>query len=279
VSARRFVVDAQGLSDHELAAIHAMLARAPQDPPTLADIWRLMDGAWAELGCDEYAPTEECLGSFYRHPVWALNGMFVEQDAESRGHREAIAAYLRRLAPGRILDYGGGYGSMARLAAAALPASRVELYEPFPSAAALARAAPFANLRFVSRPGAAYDAALCLDVLEHVPDPLPPLIALAESLRAGGRLVIANNFYPLIRCHLPATFHLRYSFPLFAALLGLRREGRLPGAAATIYRNVRSTAAPWRALRLLEAASRAAYPGLRGAHRAYQRARGRTGRL
>jgi SAM-dependent methyltransferase len=269
------VVEPAGLSPAELAAIRAMLARVGRDPPALADVWRLMDEAWAALGCDERRPDPARLAAFYRHPVWALNGMFAEQDAESRGHREAVAAWLRALAPARVLDFGGGYGGMARLAAAALPAATVALYEPYPSAAALALAAGHPNLRLVAEPGRGYDAAVCLDVLEHVPDPLPALAALAGALRAGGRLAIANNFYPVIRCHLPGTFHLRYSFPLFAALLGLRREGRLPAAAAELYRKTRDVAPPWGALRALEGASRLAFPALRAAHRAY---RGATGR-
>lgn len=270
-----FVVEEAGLSAAERREIRAMLARMPGGQPSLAAIWRLMDEVWAALGCDERRPDPERLAAFYRHPVWALNGMFTEQDPLSRGHRAAIATWLRGLAPARVLDFGGGYGAMARLAAAALPEGAVELYEPYPSAAARARAAAHPNLRLVAEPGRDYDAALCLDVLEHVPDPLPPLAALAGALRDGGRLAIANNFYPVIRCHLPGTFHLRYSFPLFAGLLGLRREGRLPAALADIYRKVRASPPPWPALRALEAASRAAYPALRAAHRGYRAARRR----
>lgn len=271
------VVEPAGLSERELRAVEALLARVPEGRPALTDIWRLMDEAWAELGLDERRPDPERLAAFYRHPVWTLNGMFVEQDPQSRGHREAVAAWLRGLAPARVLDFGGGYGSMARLAAAALPSAAIEVYEPFPSAAALARAAGHANLRFVAAPGTGYDAAVCLDVLEHVPDPLPALAALAGALREGGGLAIANSFYPVIRCHLPGTFHLRYSFPLFARLLGLRRLGRLPAAPADRYRKVRADPPPWPVLRALEAASRAAYPALWAAHRAYRRAKRSAG--
>lgn len=271
------VIDPSGLSPADLAVIQALLARLEQYPLTLADLWRLMDAVWAELGLDERRPDPALLQAFYRHPIWALNGMFTEQDPQSRGHRAALVAWLQRLAPARVLDYGGGYGVLARMAAAALPASTVELYDPFPSTAASARAAAHPNLRIVPSPGHGYDAVLCLDVLEHVPDPLEPLAAMARALRPGGYLAIANNFYPLIRCHLPGTFHLRYSFPLFAGLLGLQREGRIPAALADIYRKTGDRPPPWPALRALELASRAAYPLLLLAHRAYRRARGRAG--
>ncbi len=272
-----FTIDPSGLSPAELAVIQALLARLAQHSPTLADLWRLMDDVWAELGLDERRPDPVLLRVFYCHPIWALNGMFTEQDPQSRGHRAALVAWLQRLAPARVLDYGGGYGALARMAAAALPASTVELYDPFPSAAARARAAAHPNLRIVRTAGRGYDAVLCLDVLEHVPDPLEPLAEMVAALRPGGYLAIANNFYPLIRCHLPGTFHLRYSFPLFAGLLGLRREGRVPAALADIYRKTGDRPPPWPALRALELASRAAYPALLLAHRVYRRARGRAG--
>ncbi|NWF78821.1 MAG: class I SAM-dependent methyltransferase [Chloroflexi bacterium] len=272
-----FAVDPSGLSPAELTVIQALLARLAQHSLTLAGLWRLMDDVWAELGLDERRPDPALLQAFYRHPIWALNGMFTEQDPQSRGHRAALVAWLQRLAPARVLDYGGGYGALARTAAAALPTSTVELYDPFPSAAARARAAAHPNLRIVRTPGRGYDVVLCLDVLEHVPDPLEPLAEMAGALRPGGYLAIANNFYPLIRCHLPGTFHLRYSFPLFAGLLGLRRAGRVPAALADIYRKTSDRPPPWPALRALELASRAAYPPLLLAHQVYRWGRSRAG--
>lgn len=272
-------IDPAGLSGDELAELERLLAQLPS-PPTVQAIWRLMDAAWAELGCDELRPDPARLGAFYRHPVWALNGMFVEQDPESRGHREAIVAWCRSALAaepstlsGRILDYGGGYGSLARMVAAALPAWRVEVYEPYPSAAALARAAALPNLHYVADLGAGYSSVLCLDVLEHLIDPLPELARMAGALAPGGRLVIANHFYPAIRCHLPGTFHLRYSFPLIARLAGLAWAGRCPGSPATIYRRVGRRAPNLAALRRAEQLSRALYPALWGAHRVYRRLR------
>lgn len=267
-------IDPAGLSGAELAELERLLAQLPS-PPTVQALWRLMDAAWAELGCDERRPDPARLGAFYRHPVWTLNGMFVEQDPESWGHREAIVRWLAPQTTGAILDYGGGYGSLARMAAAALPALRVEVFEPYPSAAALARAAALPNLRYVDAPGRGYSAVLCLDVLEHLIDPLPDLAQMAGALAPGGRLVIANHFYPAIRCHLPGTFHLRYSFALIARLAGLAWAGRCPGSPATVYRRVGRRAPSLGALRRAERLSRALYPALWGAHRAYRRLRGR----
>lgn len=242
---------------------------------SLQQLWQAMDAAWDALGLDARNPDPARLAEFYRDPVWLLNGVFSEQDAESRGHRSAIVAWLQAQPPGAVLDYGGGYGALARMVAAAMPARPVAVYEPFPSQAALARAAAFANLRYVQKLGSNYSYVLCLDVLEHLTNPLTALLELAAALRPGGQLVIANNFYPLIKCHLPGTFHLRYSFALMARLAGLRRLGLLPGSHAVLYQRV-GRRAPWAALRLAEQLSRAVYPLLRTAHRAYRRLRGRS---
>jgi hypothetical protein len=44
---------------------------------------------------------------FCGHPIWLLNGIFVEQHAESRGHRVAIAEALRLTVAKTVLDFGG----------------------------------------------------------------------------------------------------------------------------------------------------------------------------
>ncbi len=50
---------------------------------------------------------------------------------------------------------------------------------------------------------------------------MPPLILLAKmigKIKLNSQLIIYNCFYPLIKCHLPATFHFRYSFAQFCSL-------------------------------------------------------------
>jgi SAM-dependent methyltransferase len=235
-----------------------------------------MDRAWDELGLDKRAPDPKRLAAFYRHPIWAASGRFAESDPTSLGHRAAIVAWLRGVEASLILDYGGGYGGLARMVAAALPDRRVEIYEPFPAPEAVARAAALPNLRYVAGLSASYDCALCVDVLEHVPQPLMVLADLAAHLRPGGHLLDASNFYPLIACHLPATFHMRYSFPLLARLLGLRRVGRVAGSHATAYQKISGAAPRWARLRLAEVCSRALYPALRQAHRLYRALRRRS---
>ncbi|NNJ11429.1 methyltransferase domain-containing protein [Chloroflexales bacterium ZM16-3] len=247
----------------------------PHEPADIADLWRDMDRAWDALGLDNRNPDPARLAAFYHHPVWAQSGAFAETDPVSRGHREAIIAWMLDADTPTILDYGGGYGGLARMMAAAMPERSVNVYEPFPSPEALSRAAAFSNLRYIGKLEARYSCALCVDVLEHVPDPLAVLAEITAHLRPGGYLLDASNFYPLIRCHLPDTFYLRYSFPIFAQLLGLRRVGRVAGSHATAYQKVVDNAPRWGRLRAAEAIARAIYPALRQSHQIYRIARRR----
>jgi len=116
------------------------------------------------------------------------------------------------------------------------------------------------TIRFISSAeDNTYDALICTDVLEHVQDPLVLLADMIGKLRVEGHLVIYNCFYPLIACHLPSTFHFRYSFDLFCSLLGLCKTGKTKGDHATIYRKTGSIAPNWPLLREHETMSAIAY--------------------
>ncbi|MCT0198163.1 class I SAM-dependent methyltransferase [Synechococcus sp. CS-1325] len=179
--------------------------------------------------------------------------MFIEQHAESIGHRQAITAAIASLAPTRVLDFGGGFGTLARLLAAALPQAKIAICEPFPPRHGIESCRPFANIRFVpelSRQNV--DVLVSTDVLEHVPDPLALLVSMVDAVRPGGHLFIANCFYPVIACHLPATFHLRYSFDAFCRELGLAVLGPCEGSHATIYQRTKLVEPDWPQLRMKE---------------------------
>jgi 2-polyprenyl-6-hydroxyphenyl methylase/3-demethylubiquinone-9 3-methyltransferase len=234
-----------------------------------------MDRAWDELGLDASDPDPAALAAFYRHPIWVLNGVFTATDPASVGHRLALVRRLAWANPARILDYGGGFGTLARMLAAAAPRSAIDVFEPYPTATALERAAAYPNLHYVARLNGGYAAVVALDVLEHLVDPLAALVELRDALAPGGLLILANNFYPVIRCHLPGTFYLRYSFDWFARALGLRRLGRIPGAPAVAYRLIRSEPANQARLRRMERLARRLYPALRTLHTIYRAVRRR----
>ena len=227
---------------------------------SVSEVWRLMDEEWDRNGAG-YAPADRAaLDSFYRSPVWLLNGLFTESDAESIAHREAIARFVASLDPATVVDYGGGFGSLSRRLAEILPSASVTLVEPFPTELARACSRRFANLSFAAQVTTGADVAVAQDVLEHVTDPLALFGELLGALRPGGTLVTANCFQPLIKCHYPGALHFQYTFRRIAPLLGCRFAGRVLGAPhAEIY--VKTAARPrTRIARLVEGVSRALYP-------------------
>ncbi|WP_255145482.1 methyltransferase domain-containing protein [Synechococcus sp. ATX 2A4] len=133
--------------------------------------------------------------------------------------------------------------------------------EPYPHRHGIESCRPFSNIHFV--PGftsEAYDVLVSTDVLEHVPDALALLARMVQAVRPGGHLLIANCFHPVIQCHLPCTFHLRYSFGSFCRELGLERLGPCEGSHATIYRRSQRIEPNWPRLRALERRSQQLFP-------------------
>lgn len=224
---------------------------------SLESLWILMDRVWIDLGCDNIAPDKECLISFYKHPIWLLNGIFIEHDATSMAHRQAIAAKIASFEPASVVDFGGGFGTLARLVAERLPCSQVSICEPFPTPHGVESCKQFSNINFVRELNVeSYDALVCTDVLEHVLSPIEVLVSMISAVRLGGHLLIANCFYPVILCHLPQTFHLRYSFNLFCEQLGLDYLGPCNGSHAHVYTRSRRIHPDWHILQSMERKSR-----------------------
>ncbi|CAK6696992.1 class I SAM-dependent methyltransferase [Synechococcus sp. CBW1107] len=248
------------LTPTERLAIDQQLAQVGSDP-SLEQIWSLMDQAWNRCGCDNCAPDNERLARFYSDPVWLLNGMFIEQHHVSMGHRQAITAAVAALRPQQVVDVGGGFGTLARLLASALPQSDIEICEPYPPRHGIESCKPFANISFVPELSRqSVDVLVSTDVLEHVQDPIALLAAMVDAVRPGGHLLIANCFFPVIACHLPCTFHLRYSFNAFCRALGLKVLGPCEGSHATIYCRIRVLEPNWPRLRAMERRSKRLFP-------------------
>jgi 2-polyprenyl-6-hydroxyphenyl methylase/3-demethylubiquinone-9 3-methyltransferase len=244
----------------ERAAIEQMLEGVGTEP-SLEQMWQLMDQAWQQCGCNNRHPHSEQLAAFYSHPIWLLNGMFIEQHAVSMGHRQVITSAVAGLEPQSVLDFGGGFGTLARLLAGALPQAEIAICEPYPPRHGIESCMPFANIRFVSELSRlSVDVLVSTDVLEHVPDPLALLAAMVDAVRPGGHLLIANCFYPVILCHLPCTFHLRYSFDGFCSALGLQVLGPCEGSHATIFRRASVVEPDWQLLRAMERRSQQLFP-------------------
>lgn len=193
--------------------------------PNLQQMWRLMDDAWRSLECDSCI-TDHRVEAFYRHPVWLLNGLFIEQHTQSLDHRRTFTEWVVSQSPKRVADFGGGFGGLARRIGVALPETQVEIVDPHPHAAGIALAAETRNVRYVARLSGEYDILIATDVFEHVPDPIGLTASTAQHLRIGGQYLIANCFAPVILCHLPQLFHLNYAWDSVMRTLGLA-----PGAA------------------------------------------------
>lgn len=222
--------------------------------PSLQVLWALMDEAWVAYDCDP-RHLDERVDRFYRHPVWLLNTLFIEQDPESLEHRRRFAAWAARQQPCRVADVGGGGGTLARAIAAAIPAAQVDIIEPHPHPAMVRRLAGSARIAYIPQLRDRYDVLVATDVFEHVGDPLEMLATMLAHLRPGGRCLIANCFQPVIACHLPQLFHWRHSWDAACAALGLRPMERVAHARAYEYAGPGGTEAMRRA-RAVEERSR-----------------------
>jgi len=213
------------------------------DRMKLTDLWAEMDAVWDSLGLDNRKPfRDQPVAEFYAHPVWVVNGLFSAADPESLRHRIAIAQYaVDKLKARSVADYGGGSGELARqISIASANAVRVDIIEPFPSNSGIEMAAAYPNVAFQPAFRTQYDLVVAQDVLEHIEDPISVALGLIEATRFDGYLIFANCFYPVIKCHLPRTFYLRYTFRIVMKAAGLDYAGRVAGAPhVECYRRVR----------------------------------------
>lgn len=228
------------LSSEDRRALLNLLSAAPPGKPPLNQLWHVMDQIWDGMGLDNLRPDPERLAQYYQHPVWLLNGLFSESDPESIGHRRAVAEWFwtkkQQGLINRVLEFGGGFGTLARLIAEAN--ASVEVLEPYPHPLALLRSRRFPGVSYVAEPRPPYDALVAMDVLEHVLNPAALLLEMINTVHTGGWLIFQNHFAPSIKCHLPATFHLNQSFDSLARLCGLEPRGQILGSWAFVYEKI-----------------------------------------
>lgn len=119
------------------------------------------------------------------------------QDAHQRKRHQAVLSLLRELPPGRVLDYGFGWGDIAWAASRTHPdihavdveQRRVDFarqqYAPIP----FDRCRPDG----VDFPDASFDIVLSIVVLPFVPDDEAYVAELRRVLRPGGHLIVATK--------------------------------------------------------------------------------------
>lgn len=237
------------ITDQEKESLRQVLAlQNPKITDELEQIWYLMDKIWDDMGCDNHHLDWKKIGQYYSHPIWLLNGIFIENHTLSMIIREKIADYILEKKFKTICDYGGGFGTLAKSIAKKCPNSIVYIYEPHPSRYGLECIKEYNNIFFIDTlEENFYDCIISTDVLEHVEFPMQTFSSIIKSVKyyskieGGGELIIANCFYPCIKCHLPHNFHFRYTFNYFAQKMGLKKIGKIPQTHATIFQKKSQT--------------------------------------
>jgi 2-polyprenyl-6-hydroxyphenyl methylase/3-demethylubiquinone-9 3-methyltransferase len=251
-----------GLTEQGIKAVTQSLSKIDPDDLQIKDIWKTLNNVWDELGCNNRKLNWQQINSFYAHPVWLLNGLFAEHDKLSMQNRQAIANWIisRKLSISSVLDWGGGFGTLSRLIGEQDREIIVDIYEPHPSKLAITRMESFSNIHFINSLTKKYDCLVSTDVLEHVPDPLKSFAEMISLVNTDGYLIIANCFYPVIKCHLPTTFHLRFTFNVFAQMMGVEVVGVCEGSHDTVYKKVTQKRINWLKIRISEKISRLLFP-------------------
>ena len=252
----------------DIEKIETLLKKSRHIPPTLEDVWLLMDYVWDEIGCNNIQPDIQKLNEFYNHPIWLINGFFIEEHKISVQHRSIVATWIKDHSSEmkRMLDFGGGFGTLARIVGRHCPNIAIDILEPSPSDQAINISKKFLNIHFINllenTKESLYDCIVAFDVMEHLVDPLGTLKNLVTFTNIGGYLIFANNFHPVIKCHLSSTFHFRYTFSFFTHILGLKHVEKCSKTHANIYRKIRSTRCDDVILKKLEIVSRLVFPFL-----------------
>lgn len=191
----QIVSDVTGLSQAEAA--HRLLAENRQ----------LGSSVWCELQERQIAPYEwsAALGEFYATTIaFVFESIVWNRSSLKRRMRRWIADFLAREfdRPVRVLVFGDGLGfDSAFLASAGHEVSYFEVSEKAIRFARLAFQEVACEVEMLTDaeriPSRRYDVVVCLDVLEHVPDPVGMVERLVAALAPAGRLVVHAPFWYL----------------------------------------------------------------------------------
>lgn len=124
------------------------------------------------------------------------------QDAHQRRRHQAVLSLLRGLPPGRVLDYGFGWGDIAWAASRTHPDIQAVDIEQHRVDFARQQYAPIPFHRCrpdgVDFPDGSFDIVLSIVVLPFVPDDHAYVAELHRVLRPGGHLIIATKTSSLL---------------------------------------------------------------------------------
>jgi SAM-dependent methyltransferase len=166
--------------------------------------WNLTPHVWQDAYADFYQKTDAFL---FETLVWNRNPVKIQM-------RQWIGEYLQRDpgTPSRILTFGDGLGiDSLYLTQAGHDVDSFEVSEQCIRFARTLGDRMGTALSIIERQDAiareSYDVIVCLDVLEHVPQPGNLVEQLAGYLKPGGRLIVHAPFWfihPAVTTHLAA---------------------------------------------------------------------------
>ncbi len=191
---------------------------------THQQLCQILDRAWDESSDKNKNQSDlsNFLHEYYQHPVWLINAAFCESDPQTINDRLAAVRLISHVQPRKILDFGGGIGTVSRLCATVLPEAEViDLVDITEFRHTIkCYLSDFSNIRILEKPDPLYDAIVSTEVLEHLLDPIQAVVEINRLLKLGGAFAGSWSFGPLIKCHLPHNFHLRRLMPWIIRSLG-----------------------------------------------------------
>lgn len=220
------ILEHESLTEEEREWLAYAANRLYSHAPLVSQIHELMDEVWKEIGCDPIV-NDQRISDFYSHPVWLLNGFFIEQDPESRRIREVFAEWAASHSPKRIADIGGGFGNLAVELSSQIPTAEIDIIEPYAHPISVSKMKPFNQVHFRKKLEGEYDLMFATDVFEHLWDPVTAVYQSAQHLRTDGYFLMANAFKADILCHLPQHYHFYYGWESTIQAMGLKPGQKL----------------------------------------------------
>lgn len=191
--------------------------------------WNLTPHVWTDRLAEFYEHSDAFL---YETLVW--NRTAVKQQM-----RQWIVDFLAADCPGprRMIIFGDGLGiDSLFLSEAGHVVDYFEVSRRCVQFASRLSEPLGRNLSVITSPqdivAESYDVAVCLDVLEHLPDPHQVVAQLASYLRPGGRLMVHAPFWYI---HPDVSTHLKSNVQFSGDLALYRSHGLRPIAAALFW--------------------------------------------
>lgn len=154
---------------------------------------------WAPATDERMTPDHACDG-FTDVPAHFRRD--APMDRHQRRRHDAVLALLRDLPPGRVLDYGFGWGDIACQASKTHPDIHAVDVEPRRVDFARREYAPIpfdlCRTDGLDFPEASFDIVLSIVVLPFVPDDNAYMAEIRRVLRPGGKLIVATKTTPYL---------------------------------------------------------------------------------